>query len=86
MRVKVKSVKESHQIHQNQMKKLTRKWTMYEEKINKVDDIIDDLRGNVYTNLQYRIWAETIVGGRHDSLENPPKGSFLRILHTMAHQ
>ena len=28
--------------------------------------------------IQYRIWPETIDAGCHDSLENPPKGSFFK--------
>ena len=52
-----------------------------EERVDKIDDIIDDLRekhGISYTNLQYRVWAETINGGRHKSLDNPPKGSYYK--------
>ena len=33
---------------------------------------------NVSMVIQYRIWPETIDAGRHDSLENPPKGSFFK--------
>ena len=38
--------------------------------MSRVDDITDNLRekhGHMYSNLQYRVWAETIVGGRHAS-------------------
>lgn len=58
-----------------------KKKTTSEERMDKVDDIVDDLRAkhkNIYTNMQYRVWAETIVGSRHDSLEQPPKGSFFK--------
>ena len=33
---------------------------------------------NVSMVIQYRIWPETIDVGCHDSLENPPKGSFFK--------
>jgi hypothetical protein len=51
----------------------------YEDTIDRVDDIVDDLKDKhkqKYSNLQYRVWAETIVCGRHSSLENPPRESF----------
>ena len=44
-------------------------------------DITDNLRekhGHTYSNLQYRVWAKTIVGGRHASMENPPRGSYFK--------
>ena len=28
--------------------------------------------------LQYRVWAESIVGGRHKSLTTPPRGSYYK--------
>ena len=34
--------------------------------------------GHTYSILQYRVWAETIVGGRHASLKNPPRGLFFK--------
>lgn len=59
----------------------TKKKKLSDETNSRVDDIIDELRelhGHAYTNLQYRVWAETIVGGRHVSLENPPRGSYFK--------
>ena len=29
-----------------------------------------------FGNLQYRIWAETVVSGSHESYDDPPRGSF----------
>lgn len=53
-----------------------------EERMDRVDDIVDELRvkhKSVYSTLQYRVWAETVVGGRHESLDSPPKGSFFLV-------
>ncbi len=44
-----------------------------------VDDSVDELRakhGTKLTNLQYRVWAETILSGGHGSLDDSPRGSF----------
>lgn len=38
-----------------------------EEKMDRVD--LREKQGSTYSNLQYRVWAETIVGGRHVSLQ-----------------
>lgn len=49
--------------------------------MDRIDDIVDELREkhkHTYNNLQYRVWAETMVAGRHDSLETPPRGSFFK--------
>ena len=46
-----------------------------------VDGLIDELRekhGQSFSSLQYRVWAETIAGGNHSSLEKPPKGSYYK--------
>ena len=43
--------------------------------------MIDKLKtknGLVYNDIQYRVWAETIDAGRHDSFSDPPKGSFFK--------
>ena len=49
---------------------------------------------NVSMVIQYRIWPETIDAGRHDSLENPPKGlssnlndgrEILELVHPLHH-
>lgn len=52
-----------------------------EERNDLVDGLVDKLRekhAQSYSSLQYRVWAETIAGGRHTSLENPPKGSYYK--------
>ena len=57
----------------------SKKKTAYEEKQAMVDDTVDELRvkhGTKFTNLQYRVWAETIQSGSHESLDDPPRGSF----------
>ena len=49
-----------------------------EEKLERIDDLIDQLKekhDTKYNVMQYRIWAETIDAGRHSSLEMPPRGS-----------
>ena len=54
---------------------------MSEERVDRVDDIVDELQAkhkSLFTTLQYRVWAETVVGGRHESLDNPPKGSYFK--------
>ena len=62
-----------------------KKGSSSDDRMSRVDDIVDNLRekhGHAYSNLQFRVWAETIVGGRHESMDNPPKGSFQEILFT----
>lgn len=52
-----------------------------DDKMSQVDDIVDDLRakhGHAFNSLQYRVWAETIAGGRHVSLEKPPRGGYFQ--------
>ena len=49
-----------------------------DDRMSRVDDITDNLRekhGHMYSNLQYRVWAETIVGGRHASYFKKSKNS-----------
>ena len=62
---------------------VTRKKKMtYEEKQEMVDDTVDELRskhGTKFTSLQYRVWAETILSGNHESLDDPPRGSFFWV-------
>lgn len=53
----------------------------YSEKLERIDDTVDELQskhGSTFTAIQYRVWAETIDAGRHDSIDNPPKGSFFK--------
>ena len=58
--------------------------------MSRVDDITDNLRekhGHMYSNLQYCVWAETIVGGRHASMENPHISRNPKFYHhVMFHQ
>lgn len=66
------SEEESHQ---------TKKRKKRQNNEEKVDDTIDELRekhGHMYSNLQYRVWAEAVIGRHHSSLENPPRGSFFK--------
>ena len=32
----------------------------------------------MYTNMQYRVWAEAIDSGNHDSFDSPLEGSFFK--------
>ena len=53
--------------------------TTYEDKQEMVDDTVNELRskhGTKFTSLQYRVWAETILSGSHESLDDPLRGSF----------
>ena len=46
-----------------------------EERTTRVNDFKTQLRekhGSQYNGVQYALWAETIVAGTHESLENPP--------------
>ena len=55
--------------------------TASEDKENRVDDTVDKLRekhGTSWSTIQYRVWAETIVGGRHTSFDQPPKGAYFK--------
>ena len=52
-----------------------------EERNDRVDELVDELRdkhGESFSNLQYRVWAETVLGGHHKSLDKPPKGSYYK--------
>ena len=58
-------------------KRSKKKKTTQEEKQEQVDDTVDELKlkhGTKFTNLQYRVWAETIISGSHKSLADPPRG------------
>ena len=49
------------------------------EREDRVDDVVDELRlkhQSKFSSLQYRVWAETVVCGRHVSLTCPPRGSY----------
>ena len=61
--------------------KKRKKKTRQEEKLDRIDDLIDDLKlkhGTKYNAVQYRMWAETIDSGRHSSLEIAPRGSIFK--------
>ena len=53
-----------------------------EEKDKRVDKVISSLKeahATNYTNMQYRIWAEMIIGGIYSSYDSPPNSSmFMR--------
>ena len=34
--------------------------------------------GQNWSTIQYRVWAETIVGGRHTSFDHSPKGAYFK--------
>ncbi len=58
-----------------------KKLTKYEEKLERVDELVDELKskhGATYTNIQYRVWAETMDTGRHRSMDSPPRGTFFK--------
>lgn len=62
-------------------KKSKKKKSRYTEKLERVDETINTLKskhGVVFTNIQYRVWAEAIDIGNHDSFDSPPKGSFFK--------
>ena len=61
------------------VKEEKKKTTTYEDKQEMVDDSVDELRskhGTKFTSLQYRVWAETILSGSHESLDDLLRGSF----------
>ena len=61
--------------------KKKKKGASSDDKMSSVDDIVDDLRerhGHAFNNLQYRVWAESVVGRRHTSLDKPPRGSYFK--------
>lgn len=52
-----------------------RKVTTSEEKVSRVNEIKSQLRqkhGSRYSNVQYALWAEMMVGGTHESTDEPP--------------
>ena len=62
-------------------KQQKKKKSRQEEKLERVDDLIDELKekhGTKYNAVQYRMWAETIDSGRHSSSEIPPRGSIFK--------
>lgn len=53
----------------------TTRLSMREERTTRVKELKTQLRenhGSRYSGVQYALWAETIVAGTHESLEEPP--------------
>lgn len=62
-------------------KKKPVKKSRHEEKLERIDNIIDQLKakhGSEYTDIQYRIWAESFDTRYHQSLDTPPLGSMFK--------
>ena len=60
-----------------------------DDRISRVDDVVDNLRekhGHAFSSLQYRVWAETIMEGRHVSMDNPPRGSYFKKSNLRLHE
>ena len=58
-----------------------KKLSRHEEKLERVDELVDELKskhGTLYTNIHYRVWAETIDSGRHSCVDSPPRGKFFK--------
>ena len=52
-----------------------KKKSVCEEQAIRVNDLKGQLRkkhGSAYAPVQYAMWAEMLVGGGHDSLDEPP--------------
>ena len=61
--------------------KTKKKKSRYQEKVERIDDLVDDLKkrhGTLYTNIQYRVWAESLDARNHSSFDSPPTGSFFK--------
>lgn len=41
-------------------------------------DKLREKHGTKWSNIQYRVRAETMVGGRHTSYDHPPKGAYFK--------
>ena len=53
----------------------TKKKTVSEERASRVNDLKVQLRkrhSSTYSGVQYAMWAEMLVGGGHDSMDEPP--------------
>ena len=62
-------------------KKKPAKKSRREEKLERIDKIIDELKtkhGSEYTDIQYRVWAESFDTRYHQSLDSPPQGSIFK--------
>ena len=72
---------ESDEEPRRKQKKKTTKRSKNEEKQEKIDNIIDELKtkhGTTYTDIQYRVWAESFDTRYHQSLDEPPRGSLFK--------
>ena len=72
---------DSDDTRQCSQSKSKRKKTKHEEKLERVDELVDELKakhGTTFTNIQYRVWAETIEAQNHSSMDSPPTGSFFK--------
>ena len=61
-------------------KKSTKK-SRHEEKLERIDNIIGKLKtkhGSEFTDIQYRVWAESFDTRYHQSLDTPPQGSLFK--------
>ena len=70
---------ESEACHEVTRKNKEKK-TTYEDKQEMVNDTMDELRSKhvtKFTSLQYRVWAETIISGSHERLDDLRRDSFL---------
>ena len=59
-------------------KKSTTASNSIEVKSDRIEGIANDLKerhGEKYTRIQYKLWAEVIDSKKHDSMDDPPKGS-----------
>ena len=73
----------SSEDEQEEFSKSVNKRRKTQEKSDKVDATIKELKGkngdNAYTPMQYRVWAEMIIGGVHKSIEHAPTSTmFIR--------
>ena len=41
--------------------------------VNEIKIQLRDQHGSLYSGVQYTMWAEMIIAGSHESLEDPPQ-------------
>ena len=52
------------------------------EKLERIDELVDELKlkhGTTYTNIQYRVWAETIDAQNHSSTDSLLLAHFSKV-------
>ena len=62
-------------------KRKSTKRSKHEEKQERIDNTIKELKakhGTTYTNIQYRVWAESFDTRYHQNLDQPPRGSLFK--------